>query len=163
MIFEAFLVSATLLCSLVAGFLFAFAIVVMPGIGRLDDRSFIRTFQVMDGIIQDNHPVFIFVCLGSTITLIVSAVIGFTHLEGLNRAILVAAAFVHLLCVQLPTVGINIPLNNRLQTHDVDQMTEQEIAVARREFEVRWNRWNINRTVAATAVTVALILLVLKA
>ena len=49
------LIVATLLCSLVAGFVFAFAFVVMPGIKRLNDREFIRTFQVMDRVIQDNR------------------------------------------------------------------------------------------------------------
>jgi uncharacterized membrane protein len=46
------LILATFLCSLVAGFLFAFAIVAMPGIRRLNDREFIKAFQVMDRIIQ---------------------------------------------------------------------------------------------------------------
>ena len=36
---------ACLLCSLVAGFLFAFAVVVMPGIKSLGDGEFLRAFQ----------------------------------------------------------------------------------------------------------------------
>jgi uncharacterized membrane protein len=51
-VFEAFLILAAVLCSLVAGFLFAFATVVMPGIKSLDDGSFIRAFQVIDGVIR---------------------------------------------------------------------------------------------------------------
>ena len=43
-IFQMTLSLATLLCSLVAGSLFAFAIVVMPGIKQLTDREYIRTF-----------------------------------------------------------------------------------------------------------------------
>ena len=43
--FQIVLILATLLCSLVAGFLFAFAIIVMPGIKTLNDREFIRAFQ----------------------------------------------------------------------------------------------------------------------
>jgi hypothetical protein len=41
-IFQITLILATFLCSLVAGFLFAFAIVAMPGIRSLNDREFIR-------------------------------------------------------------------------------------------------------------------------
>jgi uncharacterized membrane protein len=37
---------------LVAGFLFAFAAVIMPGIRSLGDRAFIRAFQVIDRVIQ---------------------------------------------------------------------------------------------------------------
>ena len=36
-LFQTLLMTATFLCSLVAGFLFAFAVVIMPGIRSLDD------------------------------------------------------------------------------------------------------------------------------
>ena len=55
-ILEIALILATFLCSLVAGFVFALAIVTMPGISTLDDREFIRAFQVMDKVIQNNQP-----------------------------------------------------------------------------------------------------------
>ncbi len=48
---EALLVVAALLVCLVAGFLIAFALIVMPGIGRLGDGEFVRAFQDMDAII----------------------------------------------------------------------------------------------------------------
>ncbi|MGB2533792.1 MAG: hypothetical protein ACPID2_01380 [Candidatus Puniceispirillum sp.] len=59
------LLIATLLCALVTGFIFTYAVVVMPGLAKLDDKDFIRAFQVTDGIIQDNQPLFMFVWLGS--------------------------------------------------------------------------------------------------
>jgi uncharacterized membrane protein len=43
---------ATLLCSLVAGFVLAFAIVVMPGIRNLDDHDFLQAFKAIDRVIQ---------------------------------------------------------------------------------------------------------------
>ena len=52
------LVLATFLCSLVAGLLFAFAVVVMPGLRSLDDGGFIRAFQAIDRVIQNNQPLF---------------------------------------------------------------------------------------------------------
>jgi hypothetical protein len=72
-IFDGVLVLATFLCSLVAGFLFAFAAVVMPGIGRLDDRGFIRAFQVIDRVIQRNQALFVLVWVGSVLALIAAA------------------------------------------------------------------------------------------
>ena len=54
-LFQAVLMLAAFLCSLVAGLLFAFATVVMPGIRRLGNGDFIRSFQVMDRIIQNNQ------------------------------------------------------------------------------------------------------------
>ena len=63
-IFQIALFLATFLCSLVAGFLFAFALVVMPGIRSLNDREFIRAFQVIDRVIQNNQPIFMLVWVG---------------------------------------------------------------------------------------------------
>ena len=40
-LFALLLILATLLCALVAGLLFAFAVVTIPGISRLNDREFI--------------------------------------------------------------------------------------------------------------------------
>lgn len=162
MVFKTVMVSATLLCSLVAGFLFAFAVVAMPGIGRLNDRSFIRAFQVIDGVIQDNQPIFMFVWVGSVVALVVAAAIGFSQIDGANRTILIGAVIVYLLGVQLPTARINIPLNNRIQALDVDQMSDQQASNARTEFEGQWNRWNVIRTVVATFIALTLYLLLLR-
>src|SRR5215813_9312158 len=109
------LVVATFLCSLVAGFLFAFAAVVMPGIRSLDDGGFIRAFQVIDGVIQDHQPLFLCVWVGSVLALVAAAVLGIGALSGAERLLIIVAALVYLLCVQLPTVTINIPLNNTLR------------------------------------------------
>lgn len=57
-IFHLALTLAPFLCSLVAEFLFAFAIVAMPGIRTLNDGEFIRAFQAMDLVIQNNQPIF---------------------------------------------------------------------------------------------------------
>ncbi len=59
--FFGFLLVSTLLCTLVTGFVFTYAIVVMPGFGKLNDREFIQVFQATDGIIQNNQPLFILV------------------------------------------------------------------------------------------------------
>ena len=59
--FFGFLLVSTLLCTLVTGFVFTYAIVVMPGFGKLNDREFIQAFQATDGIIQNNQPLFILV------------------------------------------------------------------------------------------------------
>ena len=55
--FSCFLIAATFLNSLMAGFLFSFAVVVMPGIKSLSDREFLRTFQVIDRVIQNSQTI----------------------------------------------------------------------------------------------------------
>jgi len=158
-IFQFTLFFATFLCSLVAGFLFAFAIVVMPGIRSLNDREFIRAFQVIDGVIQNSQPLFILVWVGSVVALVVSAVLGAGQLDGAGPLLIISATLAYIFGVQLPTVTINVPLNNKLQTLDADTMDETTQKAARKEFESRWNRWNSIRTVIASVVSALLIIL----
>lgn len=155
------LILATLLCALVAGFAFAFATVVMPGIGKLADRDFIRAFQVIDGVIQAGQPVFGLIWLGSSVALVISAVMGVVQLAGMERALVVLSALAYGFGVQVPTFRINVPLNNRLQSLDIDAMDAGALSAARCDFEKRWNRWNAIRTAVATMVSGALMLVLL--
>jgi uncharacterized membrane protein len=161
-VFQAVLVLATFLCSLCAGFLFAFAVVIMPGIRSLDDGGFIRAFQVIDRVIQNNQPLFILMWVGSVLTLLGAAVLGFWELSGADRLLVIAAALVYILCVQLPTVTINIPLNNELKKLDLGAMNEATRKRARDDFEPRWNRWNAFRAACASLVSLLLMLLIVR-
>jgi uncharacterized membrane protein len=156
------LMAATFLCSLVAGFLFAFAVVVMPGLRRLDDGEFIRTFQAIDRVIQNNQPMFVLVWVGSVIALLAAAVFGLWAVSGVNRVLVIVAAVFYLIGVQAPTVAINIPLNNQLQKLDARAMNETARQHARAAFELRWNRWNRCRTAFAAVVAAQLIVLLLR-
>lgn len=151
------LVLAAFSCALVAGFLFAFAVVAMPGIRSLGDAEFIRAFQAMDGVIQRNQPLFVAIWLGSIVAILACAALGFMHLSGIDRALVVVAAALYLFAVQLPTVAVNIPLNNAVQGVDTEALDADAIADARRQFEARWNRWNTFRTVVACIVLALLI------
>ena len=161
-IFEILLILATLLCSLTAGFAFAFAVVVMPGIRTLDDREFIRAFQVIDGVIQNGQPIFMLVWLGSAVALLTSTVLGIGQLDGTGRLLIIFAALIYLLGVQLPTFTINVPLNNKLQTLDVDAMNEATRKAAREDFEPRWILWNSIRTALASLASALLIILLFR-
>ena len=159
--FELALILATLLVALVAGFVFAFATVVMPGIGKLGDREFIRSFQVIDGVIQAGQPVFGLVWIGSALALIVAAVMGALQLDGIERALIVVSALVYVFGVQVPTIAINVPMNNTLQRQDTETMDDDALASARGAFENRWVKWNLIRTILASLVSVALMFVLL--
>ena len=161
-LFEALLVLATFLCSMVAGFVFAFAVVIMPGIKRLDDGGFIRAFQVIDGVIQNGQPLFMLMWVGSALAVIAAAVFGFWELAGANRLLLFTAALIYVLGVQAPTAAVNIPLNNALQKLDPAATNEAGRARARADFESRWNRWNTIRTVWACVTSLMLLMLLFK-
>ena len=163
-LFDIAAILSAFLCSLVAGLLFIFAVVVMPGIGRLEDRAYLRAFQVIDGVIQDNQPLFLLVWAGSVLMLVISAILGIggffgAELDESGRALLLAATIVYLVGVQLPTVAINIPLNAWLKTLDLEAMDQTAAAEGRARFERRWNRSNVFRTVAACLTSILLIVL----
>ena len=159
--FQVTLVVATFLCTLVAGFVFAFAVVIMPGIRSLSDGDFLRAFQVMDGVIQRNQPAFVIVWAGSVVTLIAAAALGFSQLDDTGRVLTIAAVIVYLLGVQVPTALINIPLNNELKSLTIADLDDDARASARRKFEGRWNASNTLRTVLACVVSVLLLILLL--
>ena len=91
--------------------------------------------------------------------MLVATVWGYSQLDAAGRGLIVVAAALYVLGVQAPTALINVPLNNKLQTLDVDTMDESTHAAARRDFEPRWNRWNRIRTIVATIVTALLLFL----
>jgi len=159
-IFPLVVLVAAALCGLVAGLLFTFAVVTMPGLENLGDREFIRAFQVMDGVIQNRQPLFVLVWVGSVVAVLVALAMGFQQPDGVVRGLLIAAAALYLLGVQLPTGRVHIPLNNEIQSVDVEAIGEAERKQARERFEGRWNRSNRIRT-AIAVVTMVLLLVVL--
>jgi uncharacterized membrane protein len=132
----------------------------MPGLKNLSDREFIRAFQVMDGVIQDRQPLFMVVWVGSVVALLVALAMGFQQPDGFTRGLLIAAAALYVLGVQVPTARVHLPLNNEIQTVEVEATGEVEQKQARERFEARWNRSNRIRTVIAV-VTMLFLLVVL--
>jgi uncharacterized membrane protein len=116
---------------------------------------------VIDGVIQAGQPVFGLVWIGSAVALLLSAVMGVLQLDGIERAFVVGSALLYVVGVQVPTFRISVPLNNRLQTLDVDALDQNALASARRDFEARWVRWNAIRTVIASLVSLALMFVLL--
>ena len=159
-IFVGFLIVSTLLCALVTGFIFTYAVVVMPGFAKLDDRDFIRAFQVTDGVIQNNQPLFMLAWVGSIVSVVATMILGFIELHGIERWTVIAIGFVYLMGVQGITILIHLPLNNRLQRLEIDEMDPESLSKERNKFETRWNYFNNIRTLIASAVSFSLMLLI---
>lgn len=156
---EIALVAAALTCGLVSGLLLGFAIVAMPGIAALDDRAFVRAFQVMDRVIQDRQPVFMLLWVGSVVAVLASVALGWGQVDAGERVLLVGSALLWIGGLQVPTAVVNIPLNNALQAVDVAGAAQPEVSSARVAFEGRWNRWNRLRTAAGVLATAGFLLL----
>ena len=100
--------------------------------------------------------------VGSVLALVASAVLGMWALSGTDRLLVIVAALLYLLCVQLPTVTINIPLNNEIQKLDPGSMDQTTRKRAREAFEPRWNRWNAIRTACASLASILLMCLLMS-
>ncbi len=159
-LFVGFLLIYTLLCALVTGFVFTYAVVVMPGFAKLDDREFIHAFQVTDGVIQNNQPLFMLAWVGSIVSVVATMILGFIELHGIERWTVIAIGFVYLMGVQGITILIHLPLNNRLQRLEIDEMDPESLSKERNKFETRWNYFNNIRTLIASAVSFSLMLLI---
>ena len=159
-LFVGFLIVSTLLCALVTGFIFTYAVVVMPGFAKLDDRDFIRAFQVTDGVIQNNQPLFMLAWVGSIVSVVATMILGFIELHGIERWTVFAIGFVYLLGVQGITIRVHLPLNNRLQRLEIDEMDPESLSKERNKFETRWNYFNSIRTMIAFVVSFSLMLFI---
>ena len=147
--------TSTLLCALVTGFVFTYAVVVMPGLARLADKEFIRAFQVTDEVIQNNQPIFMIVWVGSMISVISTLIVSLMGPYSVETVLVIIAGFVYLLGVQGLTVLVHLPLNRRIQTVNVEEWDASALREERLLFEARWIRFNWIRTVIGLGVTVA--------
>ena len=159
-LFVGFLIASTFLCALVTGFIFTYAVVVMPGFAKLDDRDFIRAFQVTDGVIQNNQPLFMLAWVGSIVSVVATMILGFIELHGIERWTVFAIGFVYLMGVQGITIRVHLPLNYRLQRLEIDEMDPESLSKERNKFKTRWNYFNNIRTLIASIGSFSLMLLI---
>ena len=151
--FFGLLLVSTLLCTLVTGFVFTYAIVVMPGFGKLNDREFIQAFQATDGIIQNNQPLFMFVWVGSIASVAATIVLSVVHLDGNEHWVIILFGILYIIGVQGITMLVHLPLNNSLQGADINELDVESLQQLRSEFETRWNYFNNIRTSIAVSYT----------
>ena len=139
--------SAMVATGLMAGLFYTYAVSVMLGLGRTDDRTFVLAMQRINESIQNGA--FLPVFFGAFMLPAWAAVL---HRRlGLRDATrwIVAGAVLYGVAL-LVSFGVNIPLNNQLdRAGDPDVITN--LAAVRDRFEGPWVAWNIVRTLLSTA------------
>ena len=138
-----------LLSALVTGFILTYAIVIMPGLSNLDDKEFIKAFQVTDGIIQNDQPIFILIWIGSIVSVLSTIITSILCLGILDAWLIIFVSVVYLLLVQGITILIHLPLNKSIQNIDINSSNFQTLSKERIAFEKKWNYFNNIRTVVA--------------
>ncbi|MET9452717.1 anthrone oxygenase family protein [Streptomyces cinerochromogenes] len=143
----AVLFGATLTTGLGAGLFYAYSCSVMPGLARVDDRSFIEVMRRINVAIVNGW--FMLSFLGA---LVLIAVAGVLALRDGSRAMLpwIVAAAAFQLAMLVITSAVSVPLNNRLAAAGAPDHIADPAAV-RSAFEASWVRWNLIRALTCTA------------
>lgn len=146
----AVLAAALVSNGLLAGTFFAFACAIVPGLRRVDDRTYTAAFRAINRAIL--NPWFLTVFVGAPL-LAVAAVVFSPDGTGIWWPIAGAAAAV---ATSVITAAVNVPLNQRLDAAEVQ--TGGDVAAARRGFERRWNTAHLIRTLTSIGAVVFLVL-----
>ena len=154
---------SVLFCALAAGFILTYAVVVMPGLSKLEDKEFIKAFQVTDGVIQNNQPIFILIWVGSIISVLCTIIVSILSLGTLKAWLIILTSLIYLLGVQGITISIHLPLNKHIQNIDIDTTNSQTLSNERKNFETKWNFFNNIRTgIALFVIFIFLLILTLR-
>lgn len=140
------LIGSVLLSGLSAGLFYAWSVSVIPGTRKVIDPTYLETMQSINrGIL---NPAFFAIFFGSIIFLVLASIYAF-NINQTAFWLFVAASATYL----IGTVGVtglgNVPLNNKLEALNLSEMSAEEWATFRKDYETNWNRLHTIRTVFA--------------
>lgn len=144
------LVAATIAGALQAGTYYIWAIAIIPGLARADDRTFVSVLRYLNRAIV--NPAFVLTFLGAPAL----AVLGAVLVEAPSRPWTIAAAALAGATL-IVTIAANIPLNERLDRDTRDP------ASARAAFLSPWQWWNGLRAITSTGAVGLLAVAMLQA
>jgi len=134
-------------CGLTAGLCFTWTNAVTPGIGRLNDLTYLKSFQAMNRAIL--NPLFLAVFLGP-IPLLFCNVFLQRNPTTWEFWTLFLAALLFCFGIGWVTIFRNVPLNNILDQSLLEQLSVQDLKALRKKFETPWNYWHLVRTLTSS-------------
>ena len=139
------LLLSTVSTALISGLFYAYSCSVIPGLSRLSDISFLQAMQSINRAIL--NPLFFVSFLGTLVLLPIT--VWFFKEQSLVFYLLLAAALLYFGGVFLITMLGNVPLNNLLDTADLNKLDTAGLANLRNRFETSWNFFHRIRTIAS--------------
>lgn len=144
-----------ILCTgLTAGLCFTWSNAVTIGIGRLDNLTFLKSFQSMNRAIINVR--FMIVFFGPVILLFLNSYL-FRN-NSTSFWLFITAAIFFFVGIGLITIFGNVPLNEILDKSNLETLSKIELQQLRNEFEQPWNRWHTIRTLSSFIAFVLLII-----
>ena len=147
------LIGATILMALIAGFFYAYACSVMVGLDRLDAADFIRTMQAINASVR--NAAFALSFFGALLLSGAAALLYLPRWRTRTAWLAIVAFLLYALGAFAVTFLVSVPLNEEL-ARVVDLTPGPALDATRRAYADAWTRWNIVRTLAATAACLAL-------
>jgi uncharacterized membrane protein len=141
------LIVAIISTGLMAGIFFTWTNAVKPGIGTLDDMTYMKAFQAMNRLIL--NPLFYVVFILPVLTISISTYMSFGSTKLYVFELFLLSTLLYVLGVFLITILGNIPLNDLLENTDLEKISLTELSDLRGKIENKWNNFNLIRTVSS--------------
>jgi uncharacterized membrane protein len=139
------LLAAILLTGLSAGLFFAWQFSVIPGTKRVQDSVYIETMQKINRAII--NPPFMLIFLGPLVVQIISFVLHWD--SSITHRLILGAIILYGIGTVIVTGLGNVPLNDKLDVLSLKDLTEIQMASERQQYEAKWNRLHLIRTIFA--------------
>ena len=138
------LISGILFTGLTAGLCFTWTNAVTTGLAKVDDITFLKSFQAMNKAILNRS--FFIVFFSPVFLLFLNAFLQ-KNTNLISFGFYVIAAFLFFVGVGLVTVFKNVPLNEILDKTVLENLSNLELKELRTQFEKPWKWWHNLRTI----------------
>lgn len=133
------------LAGVLAGVFFTWTNAITPGIGNLDDLSYLSSFQAMNRKIL--NPLFYVTFIGPLFLMPIS---WYLHKLSWVKKRIVVAFIIYFFGVFIITMIGNIPLNEMLDGVILSELGDTQLAQIRLSFEYPWNQFHLIRAIASS-------------
>ena len=147
---------AILSTGFMSGIFFTWSNAVTPGIGKLENMTYLSSLQSMNCVIL--NPLF-YISFGlPVISLLILTVIGYRYEDLINNRLILTATVIYFFGVFLVTLLGNIPLNKLLDQSDLASISAHNADQLRATIENKWNQFNLIRTLSSLSSFIMLLI-----
>jgi uncharacterized membrane protein len=151
------LFTTSLCCALISGLLYSFVVAINPGLAKLNDQSYIEGMKSINIAIQ--NPLFFISFMGTLVLLPVSTYV--FRSSGISW-FLAVATILYIIGVFGVTIFGNIPLNNSIESFNIDSKNTAQTTSLRTQYQTSWNYLHNIRTIASISSLVFILIAMLN-
>ena len=141
------IIVAIISTGVMSGIFFTWTNAVKPGIGTLNNISYLTAFKAMNKVIL--NPLFYIVFILPVLMIPISAYMCYGSPNFYVFKLLFATTLIYLFGVFIVTINGNIPINELLENIDLQKIPETELSSLRENIETKWNNFNLIRTISS--------------